>query len=75
MTLTKENKSEAGKIFKADKSIKLLYVTVKGEFFTSENLCKNAVKSDKDYVAINSKMTIVKAKEDESSDERSNEDQ
>lgn len=42
--ITPQIKSEASKIFKANKEINTLFVNNKGEFFTSRNLADNSVK-------------------------------
>jgi len=52
MNLTKEIKDAAKKLFEGNENIKVLVVNKKGEFFSSKNLARNSVKSDKDLTEI-----------------------
>ncbi|MEL7006299.1 MAG: hypothetical protein AAFN93_26770 [Bacteroidota bacterium] len=59
MQITKKTKETAEKLFKANPSFKKLFVNKKGEFFTSENLCQNALDKDEKYATITPELEVV----------------
>ncbi|QEE51044.1 hypothetical protein FUA48_16105 [Flavobacterium alkalisoli] len=50
--LTDKNKALAANIFKANPTVKTLYINDRGEFFTSSNLARNSVKKAEDITEI-----------------------
>lgn len=50
--ITKEQKEQAAKIFKANPQVKELYLNTKGEFFTKKDLALNSVKKAEEITPI-----------------------